>query len=916
MYVNETDESDFENTPESSKENLKNVNDSDDSIIIRNKKKNPPVYVISSDSDEEPGDNANESDEIISSSANFASNVSNILYRNNRIIPEILDSDEESYSKSTSNDSINCPINETDRAEMKTNGSLSPSIKGSKEQLPDEAGESFIFNTSNKKDLSVENVKKTVFSPEGGDAISFEFISRDDSAKTIENCTNDLRIATIASDESKDEFDESFHTPPNFKEPKSTKDKIPSPRELAGSNSNSTKYDSNSLSKSNFEDDKHSLKKFDVNKKFTPSQVKDLESELNKLNRTIEEKRRLLQKTGMNLADKGAKLRNFIQDMQTKRDEKLSQLIHAKDNMTVDESVSDDNGSPILDKAVTNYKDSMASTVQLEHVSDEEQKLNTLHRKQRALQQQLSTISHRLNDGGETLRKEITNVNKEILALEPRVKMKNPNYMPPGKGIAMIPPQSNSAWQQFRSNISTAASHASDIAQRIWAQGPASDHLYGGRMNEARKIEVVTVTKEAIEKLKKCLETMPSEADEEEQPIGLRSSITLFPHQKQALSWLLWRECQDVAPGGILADDMGLGKTLTLLSLILKSRQVKEELETNAKQKEEWCSKSEQRIIRSHGTLLICPASLIGHWENEAKKKFKGGVFDVCMYHGANREQSVKKLARYDLVVTTYGTLTSEAKKIIANCDNVKMDSLKSVSLEEDTKNVELFSIGWERIILDEAHQIRNPRSKAAQAVCRLRGGKRWAVTGTPLQNKQLDMYSLLRFLRCYPFDEYRLWKSWVDNGTSMGQARLNTIVKSILLRRTKCQHSNVTGKAIVELPSKSTKEHSIKLTDSERKVYDKVFAFSQEAMMSYMRRYVDKDDSMSPRDKKNSHVSAGSNNGIPCDTFKYNPTANPSTIGAHKFGVDGDVKAHHLLILILRLRQVGIEFQKLNLNR
>ena len=868
MFVNETDESDFENTPEPSKE--------DDSMIVFHKKK-PPIYVISSDSDEEPGVNANESDEIISSSANYAPNESVISYRNNKIIPEILDSDEESeesYSKSTSND------------------------KGSKDMLPDESGDSFVFNTSNIKDLRIENAKKTTFSPKGGDTISFE--NRDDSAITIENSTNNLNIVTVQSDESKVDNDESFHTPSNFKEPKPNTEKIPSARELQNSCSNSAKFDCNTDFKFKFEENEHSLKKFDVSKKFTPSQVNDLESELSNLNRTIEQKRKLLQQTGMNLADKGAKLRNIIQNMQTKRDEKLSQLIHAKDNMTDDEIVIDDNGSPILNKAVTNYKDAIASTIPLEHVSDEEQKLNTLHRKQRALQQQLSTISHRLNDGGETLRKEITNINKEILVLEPLVKMKNPKYIPPGKGISIIPPQSNSAWQKFRSNInmSTVSQYASDVAQRIWSQGPASDNLYGGRMNDARKIEVVTVTKEAIEKLKKCLETMPSEADEEEQPIGLRSSITLFPHQKQALSWLLWRECQDVAPGGILADDMGLGKTLTLLSLILKSRQEKEKNETNETQKEEWWSKSQQKLVRSQGTLLVCPASLIGHWENEAKKKFKGGVFDVCMYHGANREQNVKKLARYDLVVTTYGTLTSEAKKLIADCENVKMDSLKSVSLEEDSKNVELFSIGWERIILDEAHQIRNPRSKAAQAVCRLRGGKRWAVTGTPLQNKQLDMYSLLRFLRCYPFDEYRLWKTWVDNGTSMGQARLNTIIKSILLRRTKCQTSNVTGKALVELPNKITKEHSIKLADSERKVYDKVFAFSQEAMLSYMQRYVDKDASVSP---KNIH----SNPTLP---YKYNPTADPSANGAHKFGVDGDVKAHHILILILRLRQVGIE--------
>merc|ERR1712061_910746 len=117
----------------------------------------------------------------------------------------------------------------------------------------------------------------------------------------------------------------------------------------------------------------------------------------------------------------------------------------------------------------------------------------------------------------------------------------------------------------------------------------------------------------------------------------------------------------------------------------------------------------------------------------------------------------------------------------------------------------------------------------------------------------------------------------------------------------------NVTGKAIVELPSKSTKEHSIKLTDSERKVYDKVFAFSQEAMMSYMRRYVDKDEDGPNIVKKTSNASAGCNNGIPCDPYKYNPTANPVTTGTNNFGVEGDVKAHHILILILHCDRFAI---------
>ena len=95
-------------------------------------------------------------------------------------------------------------------------------------------------------------------------------------------------------------------------------------------------------------------------------------------------------------------------------------------------------------------------------------------------------------------------------------------------------------------------------------------------------------------------------------------------------------------------------------------------------------------------------------------------------------------------------------------------------------------------------------------------------MTGTPIQNKELDMFSLVRFLRCSPFDEYNVWKQWVDK-SPMGQQRMNTLVKSLLLRRTKDQKSTVTGKEIVPLPEKETIVHRMKLSNEENKVYQEV---------------------------------------------------------------------------------------------
>ena len=464
----------------------------------------------------------------------------------------------------------------------------------------------------------------------------------------------------------------------------------------------------------------------------------------------------------------------------------------------------------------------------------------------------------KLPDGGAKIRSKLAECEEEIIRLTEEV------------AAAPAPDMTNSAW-------------AGDRGQ-----------LYGGRMNQQRKEEAKSVTVEAMTKIHESLETMPDEGDEETQPVMLRSNVILFAYQRQGLAWLLWRETQHPA-GGILADDMGLGKTLTMISLILKHRElIKVEDSTNEIESEKDDYEKTEEIVKSNTTLIICPASLIGQWEREVENRVKKGSLNLLVYHGNKRKCSASTLARYDIVITTYGTVQSEVKSALGENADIKknMEDLQSADDQVIQKtNIELLNIAWKRIILDEAHQIRNPKSLTSQAVCLLRAERRWCVTGTPIQNKELDLYSLLRFLRCYPFDEYQVWKKWIENNSVQGQERMNTLVRTLLIRRTKEQTSSITGKKLVELPAKYSEEHRIILGKEEKNVYDKVFGFSQTALQNYMTKArIKEKESQGPK-----NMGTGSGEG----------RDDKKALGQGDMASHSEVKAHHLLVLLLRLRQI-----------
>ena len=261
-----------------------------------------------------------------------------------------------------------------------------------------------------------------------------------------------------------------------------------------------------------------------------------------------------------------------------------------------------------------------------------------------------------MEDGGSKLQKEITQLEKELMMVKLRAQTD-----------AVMKGSSTSEYHQkplgsFNLNLGAKASSSNgkdtkyetpQIPQHVIDALYAADKNYGardygGKLSHNREREMVRVTGNVLEGFEAVLKSMPDvesiDPSTIEEPNGLR--VNLMNHQKQALSWMLWRESQD-PPGGILADDMGLGKTLTMLSLILRHKQLvddgtiedfamkqlrDDEREEDDKENKAhgWLARSGLgKLKKSRGTLIICPASLIGQWEGEIKRRF---VMASCLH--------------------------------------------------------------------------------------------------------------------------------------------------------------------------------------------------------------------------------------------------------------------------------------------
>lgn len=228
-----------------------------------------------------------------------------------------------------------------------------------------------------------------------------------------------------------------------------------------------------------------------------------------------------------------------------------------------------------------------------------------------------------------------------------------------------------------------------------------------------------------------------TKADHEETPSALR--VTLMKHQKIGLRWMKAKE-ESNHKGGILADDMGLGKTVQAIALMVARPYDNEERRAN---------------------LIIAPKALMEQWKLEIERHVKPGrhQLSVLIYHSKRRPW--RELNKYDVVITTFGTLTAHYKTLL---DGEKMaEEGRDASRVRDMKaRAGPLSPGaqWHRVIIDEAQNIKNSVAKSAMACCRLRSTYRWCLTGTPMMNRLEDFQSLLGFLRIKPYNNPKKFKS------------------------------------------------------------------------------------------------------------------------------------------------------------
>jgi superfamily II DNA or RNA helicase len=253
------------------------------------------------------------------------------------------------------------------------------------------------------------------------------------------------------------------------------------------------------------------------------------------------------------------------------------------------------------------------------------------------------------------------------------------------------------------------------------------------------------------------------------EPVGLNG--TLRPYQQRGVAWLA--TLRRYGLGALLADDMGLGKTLQTISLLLTERP-------------------------ERPTLVVCPTSVVGNWRREIERF--GPSLRVLVHHGAGRatgDTLAAAVAEHDVVLSTYSLLHRD--------------------------ETSLGAVEWDGLVLDEAQNVKNAATRSAQAARAIRARWRVALTGTPVENRLTDLWSIFQVTNpgyLGTADEFRRQFALPIERASDADAtaRLKALTAPFILRRVKTDRS-----IIADLPEKQEMKVYCSLTREQATLYEAV---------------------------------------------------------------------------------------------
>lgn len=268
------------------------------------------------------------------------------------------------------------------------------------------------------------------------------------------------------------------------------------------------------------------------------------------------------------------------------------------------------------------------------------------------------------------------------------------------------------------------------------------------------------------------------------KPRNLKAQLR--PYQEQGFQWLWF--LHEIGSGGVLADDMGLGKTVQTIALLLA---VKAHLK-----------ESDKRFK----TLIVAPTSVVTNWLREMDKFAPSLKHEL--WHGADRKERSDELEDAEVVVTSYALLRRD-EELLAKID-------------------------WRYVILDEAQNIKNPLSATARAAKRLKADRRLALSGTPIENRLSEIWSIFDFVSpgllggLDKFEER--YSRPIDAGDQKAAARLRATIHPFILRRTKSEVAK-------DLPEKIETDQICELTGEQAALYAAVLKEVRAQVMGEVER-------------------------------------------------------------------------------